>query len=655
MQLLRRIHYVALAALTLLLITFICLTVESSFSADAISFDELNRMEVEADDARELYWKGDYQEAAEKFEPLIKEKHPSHILYLQELSACYLAMGEYVKAREMLAQTAMLHETFFDLQREQRALSKFGKEEEKVYHGDPYEQATSFALLALLFMDQGDYDNALAAAKSGIFADSDATENLYDSDFTLLHLIEAKAQLMRGEADSFVKRRDVAFESYRMTHPSVRNVYSERLDQVALLKMTPKERRKLDVEDSDEAIKTKNWDFDEKLKTAAQSIDAAAALGSLGSGEYNTLILVPRDRSPNKSRKGRDAQLVFFESNTIATQPVKISIDGAELTETSFFDVADIEFQATTRGGRRMDAILDGQAAFRSTTVGVGSLITEIGDNVGGLAGLGVVLLGVAVQAAGGAVSPEADTRCWQTLPRAYDIHALTLPEGNHTIEFQQYTYFERTHARTKHITIADSKDMAVIFAPPPTAGFYSWSCQCGIKLSARDRDHLNDPGPKIIVTPPLGLGRIERFGGDKDREKPEALAPDAKKMMRRVRKALKKRDIPCGLVTHQEIITEGRTLCGESDLAFQVTLVALEKEKSGKGNTYQATFHMNLIDTKTGLSVFSNTITTNHTSKKREATTAFYACLDEAIVRFTSDGRFPDFLKADVAASGGT
>lgn len=618
------------------------------------TYEELGKMELKADIARNYYWKGEYEQAVKIFGELTSETHPSRILYLLELGNTYLATGDVEGANKAFYEAYKLLETYRDIEREKKAISEFGKEEEKIYRGDPYEQSTGMLLLALIFMDRGDIDNALAAVKTAVLADSDATENLYTSDFTLIHLLEAKIHKMRGEEDEFKKVRDVAAHSYRITHPDVRDIFSERLDRIALLKMPPDERKKLDVEKTDEEIKKEIAELDQKLNAASEKINAESDLGPLYTGDYNTLILLPVERSPYKSRKGKDAQIVFFRDVNMKSQPVRISVDGTPISISPVPNVADITFQAETRGGRRMDAILKGQAAFRSTTVGIGNFLTEMSDDVGGYIGLGMLVVGVIAQGIGGAISPEADTRCWETLPKHYDVYALSLPEGEHSITFDQFLYFEKLNSRTRTVRIEGNDHVSVVFGPPSLMGLYSSHCENGIKLSKRDLRERKKPGDKILITPPLGLHRIERFMGEGDDNEPEACAPDAKKIMRSIKKALKKKNLHPLLVSHDEIIADREKLAEMGKTAVQVRLRGLKKVQGDYKYEYRADFEMSLIDTRTGQKLYSQVVEGSYTSEDSAPTKGFYNCLKASLEHFVSSDKFMQALRmgsSDVTA----
>ncbi len=106
----------------------------------------------------------------------------------------------------------------------------------------------------------------------------------------------------------------------------------------------------------------------------------------------------------------------------------------------------DVNFQATTRGGRVMDHVLGNKAAFKSATSTAGDVAL-----IGGLTtaaasnnrttqniGLGIALAGLLSKGISAATTPEADTRTWDNLPQFISFAALRLAPGEHlvTVDF---------------------------------------------------------------------------------------------------------------------------------------------------------------------------------------------------------------------------
>lgn len=609
--------------------------------------DELSRMEREADQARGAFWCGRYDEAAQQFATLADSVHPSVMLYLNECAMCELARGNYGATEQRLRQVDSLLNTYYDAEREKKALSTFGAEAEKVYRGDPYEQAAAYLLLALIFLDSGDYDSALAACKSGILADSDATENLFDSDVTLLHALEAKCYLLRGERESFHSRRDAAIKSVQLTSAQVREDFSRRQDLLELMKMSRKERREVGEKRTDAEIQAELQNVCAVLERSMASVDAMSLLGPLYSGQYNVLVLVPRGRCVKKTRTGADAEVVVFHKHEIPCENPDLFLDGQAMDPGDCLPTTvDLEFQATTRGGRRMDAILRGKAVSRATTRGVGESITELGNNVGGLAGLGVALVGAAVQGTAGSMTAEADTRCWQTLPRKIQIYALNLPLGNHEISGTHFLYFQQRAAFQRSFSLADEHDMAVVVVPPPAYELYFRHDE--LNLSRRDQADLTDAAA-ILIPPPTGLDAIVRVQISDPDAKLEAIAPDPKRVMRTLREVLTEKQMPSGLVTHEQVIASRQALAEEYNRALQCHFIEITKEGDRRDGLYQAKLTFSLVDTQTGSVLARQTTQGMSTDVKNGPTAAFYACIQKAAEAFLQR---TDFQKPQMASS---
>jgi hypothetical protein len=105
----------------------------------------------------------------------------------------------------------------------------------------------------------------------------------------------------------------------------------------------------------------------------------------------------------------------------------------------------DLNFQATTRGGRMMDHILGNKAVFKKTTdtVGdvalIGGLTTAAASNnrTTQNVGLGIALAGLVSKVVSASTTPQADIRSWDNLPQFLSFAAVPLPIGKHTATIQ--------------------------------------------------------------------------------------------------------------------------------------------------------------------------------------------------------------------------
>ena len=113
----------------------------------------------------------------------------------------------------------------------------------------------------------------------------------------------------------------------------------------------------------------------------------------------------------------------------------------------ALFPVEDVFFQASTRGGRTVDRIIEGKVQFKKNTQATGDVLTAASGNsaVAGLsmaAGGGlaagfhtVTAIGVAAQGLSARSRTEADTRYWQRLPDGLHVTTLRLAPGAGPLE----------------------------------------------------------------------------------------------------------------------------------------------------------------------------------------------------------------------------
>lgn len=233
-------------------------------------------------------------------------------------------------------------------------------------------------------------------------------------------------------------------------------------------------------------------------------------------------------------------------------------------------------------------------------------------------------------------MTPEADTRCWQSLPKKYDVLALKLPDGDHTFESRQFVYFEARGTIQRRVKLEGTNDMRVIILPPFPVGLYSDLFEEKMTLTEADTAAASD-SKAVLITPPLGFQRVERFGVEPGDKKLFAFAPDAKRVMRAVKRALEGRGSASYLVTHDDLIGQRAQFAQKSARALQLTVGDLRKQETPRGIACQATFTISMIDTATGAPIFAKEFQGACADKKLAATDAFYKCLNDALAQFAS------------------
>jgi hypothetical protein len=157
----------------------------------------------------------------------------------------------------------------------------------------------------------------------------------------------------------------------------------------------------------------------------------------------NVLLIVEYGPGPLKYSGGEYGEQLHFRVRPAPVLSARIKTEGLD------FPVApcdDVNFQATTRGGRAMDYILANKAVFKSATdtagniglIGGAILATQGGHNSAtDEVGVGLMLAGLAAKIVSASTTPQADVRCWDNLPQFISFASLTLPPGSHTLSVE--------------------------------------------------------------------------------------------------------------------------------------------------------------------------------------------------------------------------
>ncbi len=313
---------------------------------------------------------------------------------MHRLNLCSVLLLEGKKDeahRELLNVRKELDELFDP---ESQALKLTHAEREKYFKGDGYERATFYVFLALSFMDRGDYVSALKCVKCGILADSDAEKAEHRADYAILPYIGYVAAVKAGANWTAEARTYDRFVK-------------------ELTGVAPSER---------------------KLPAALLVVWVGRGSDRTLGGEFDEIRYV---------RKG---------STRGALDAVQVRANGVEYA--SFPDLADLTLQATTRGRRAMDHVLDRKAtakrglaasanvllAFGASCFEAGSVSGNVGFatvmySVGGLC----VALGGPTHLVGMAINAQADDRCWQTLPGRLVVVPLEVPRLRMDVDILGY------------------------------------------------------------------------------------------------------------------------------------------------------------------------------------------------------------------------
>ena len=157
----------------------------------------------------------------------------------------------------------------------------------------------------------------------------------------------------------------------------------------------------------------------------------------------NVLIFAEYGTGPRKYGGGEYGEQLKFFTKDSSAHSATLAINGQTVRLPAY---DDLNFQATTRGGRVMDHILGGKAVFKRNTDVVGDVAltgaaiaaNQRGRNADTTA-LALGAIGLFSKLASAATTPKADIRMWDNLPQRLSFAALRLAPGDYpaTLEFK--------------------------------------------------------------------------------------------------------------------------------------------------------------------------------------------------------------------------
>ncbi|HTD68258.1 MAG TPA: hypothetical protein VK846_17170 [Candidatus Limnocylindria bacterium] len=255
-----------------------------------------------------------------------------------------------------------------------KARSFFHQEAKKTFIGEPYERVMAYYYRGILYWMDGERDNARACFRSAQFQDADTEGHEYAADYVLLDYLDGFATA------------------------------------------------KLGGDGSDE--------FNRAVKNAR---------GGSQPPQYfkkaNVLVFLDYGKGPRKYATGSHAEQLRFGEQPSVSRSVVLRVGAQEFPLVSY---DDLQWQATTRGGRVMDHILANKAVFKDATGGaaIAAAATSVGLAHHRQGEAALIAGGVAIVAGilSATTTPEADTRSWDNLPRYLSFAGLDLPPGQHTL-----------------------------------------------------------------------------------------------------------------------------------------------------------------------------------------------------------------------------
>ena len=329
--------------------------------------------------------------AADRRGPSIAER--DRVLFAYRAAATALRRGDEVTARIQLDDAiARIGGIIANSEDAARARSLFSPESTKVFIGEPYERAMAYYYRGILYWRDGQPDNARACFRSGQVIDSDPNTGNTDADYVLFDYLDGLATAKLG------------------------------------------------------------GDGSEALARARRHAGEARPLPDYDPAS-NVLVFAEYGYGPRKYAAGQYGELLRFYADDSPTWSARLVLDaGRRIVPLPAYD--DLGYQATTRGGRVMDHILNNKAVFKSGASAAGdvalagSVIAQDrarqrqregqDSDSAEVAAVSLAMLGMIGKAASAAADAAADTRQWDNLPQRLSFAALRLAPGQHAgrIEF---------------------------------------------------------------------------------------------------------------------------------------------------------------------------------------------------------------------------
>jgi len=239
---------------------------------------------------------------------------------------------------------------------EERAKSLTGAESVKRFRGEPHERALMYFYRGMLYLNDGDPENARACFKI--------------------------ATLMGAMAEKSADRCN-------WQSADLMTLLMDRL-----------------LDDSATA--------DDRAVFIASKYERKTAEFDLGHKPQRLVIVVAAvGLRPDKYT--RNARLCYAPRESVVDKVI-VRLGDREPADVPECD--DVFVQAVTRGTRNMDMILQAKAEAQQSREDSGGVLIGLGAAAGGLVGLAVKMIGGAIYEAGQKVNTQADTRQFQTLPR---------------------------------------------------------------------------------------------------------------------------------------------------------------------------------------------------------------------------------------------
>jgi tetratricopeptide (TPR) repeat protein len=352
-----------------------------------------------SDEAGRAWYAGDPARARLILDEQLADEPDGKALFLNELGVLDLQQRDLPTALQRFLQAWTLMESLTASGLDTTG-AIVGSEGSKQWRGDPYERAMNSYYLGIVNYLLGTHDNALAGFKNAIFVDSSKGDDAFDCDFAPALFLEGLAYRQMGESEMAAH----SFAAARALAPEC------------------------------DALRDENGG--------------------------NLVVVVDTGRGPVKVNAGKHGEQTRFIADPNPAPELDIVADGALLGRSKV--AGDVWFQASTRGGRTFDAILEAKSNLKTGTAVAGTTALLLADEAKSSREGTVALVGVALLLVSAFTRAEADTRHWTTLPDKVQLFRAKLPPGVHQIEVRPPQGWRVAGPAIQQITVPPQGDVLV-------------------------------------------------------------------------------------------------------------------------------------------------------------------------------------------------
>lgn len=432
----RKLTHIAIMSIALTVSSNSYAFLDGFFSKDKSKNTDSNQPQQIQNDANS-FSEGKNKQLAPFFRNLWIEGERNAVLNFNYLGLAAIEIGDYNLAKAALDESVDRIEAIYAGDKNaEKAKSLWNEEKVKDFKGEPYERSMAYYYRGLLYLKDGDYQNARAAFLSAERHDSLSELDKFQSDFGLMNFLAAWSSYCDGD-----RSRGKELFARAQTQDS------------------------------------KNFESISFERPFIVLTETGLGPEKIGTGKFQEVLqLVP-------SKESDDFKNTIFPKAGLRTVSESPKL------------VGDVTFQGMTRGGRPIQGILNGKANFKDNIDTAGNVAVEVGtttmlasagsgDSNTAAAGAVITAFGALGKIFGSAITPKADTRVWSSLPdKIYLQQSAAFPKsGNLDLSYQNENKQSKSFAakmngksgmcgfawaRTKSALTADNNGFARISSTP--------------------------------------------------------------------------------------------------------------------------------------------------------------------------------------------